>query len=817
MNLHRNPRLALRNFQRPSVFLFIAGMFLAAAASASAAQEAEKPGPTLETAKLEQIETIVWEAIENKELAGAVVLVGHRGRVVYRRAFGHRVLRPRRLSMTEDTIFDLASLTKVVATTSSVMKLWEEGKLALQDPVEKYFPEFAAEGKKEITVRDLLTHYSGLRPDLDLRTPWKGYGVAVDLIASEKLIAPPRTRFIYSDINFEALGEIVRRVSGKPLDAYAREKIFLPLGMKDTTFRPGPKLRRRAAASERDRRTGRMRWGVVHDPTARRMGGVAGHAGLFSTADDLSIYAQMILKGGTYKNLRMFNPLTVRKMTSPQSPPGKTHRRGLGWDIDSRFSRNRGEMFPLGSFGHTGFTGTSLWIDPGSQTYIIFLSNRLHPDGKGSVTSLRSRVATLVAATLDWAAAMEMGSDEGLSAAPTITSDHERNGPTPRFRTKAVRVQLGLDVLVRRQFAPLAGKRVGLVTNHTGLDSAGRRNIDLFAESPKVTLAAIFSPEHGMEGKVAGGKLVESASADLGSTEIPVHSLYGETRRPTTEMLEGLDALVFDIQDIGARFYTYITTLGYVMEAAAKMKIPVYVLDRPNPLGGILVEGPQLDASQTSFVGYYPLPVRHGMTVGELAQLFNREKKIGCNLKIIPMVGWRRRLWFDQTGVRWVNPSPNIRNLEQATLYPGVALLEGANVSVGRGTDTPFELLGAPWIREVEFAGYLNARQIPGVSFVPVRFTPESDPYQGEECGGVHFVLLDRDELNSPALGIELLAALHKLYPEQFKMDRTLRLVGAEWIIEKIEAGSDPHWVQHEWQAELEEFRKLRDSHLLYR
>ena len=797
-------------------------LFSALAIIVAAGPVLRADGPTeqdsgLLTKQLGLIEATVREGIRKKELPGAVVLIGHKGKVVYRQAFGHRSLRPSRLPMRVDTIFDLASLTKVVATTSSIMKLFEEGRIALNDRVRDYFPEFSAEGKGGITIRDLLTHYSGLRPDLDLDVPWSGYKTGIRLVAAEKLVAAPRTRFIYSDINFEALGEIVRRVSGKPLDVFAREKIFLPLGMKNTRFRPPSRLRRRIAATQYERgRRGKMLWGVVHDPTARRMGGLAGHAGLFSTADDLSIFAQMILDGGTYQGVRMFSPLTVHKMTMPQSPPGKRLRRGLGWDIDTTFTRNRGELFPVGSFGHTGYTGTSLWIDPGSETYVIFLSNRVHPNGRGDVGSLRGRIATLVAAALseDWAkevvtaAAASPGSSE-------LTSVHEIRPRQSRFRPNPPQVKLGIDVLEKQQFRALRGKRVGLVTNHTGLNSAGRRDVEVLMESPQVRLAALFSPEHGLAGVAPGGQRIDSS--EDAATGLAVYSLYGETRRPTPEMLEGLDALVFDIQDVGARFYTYITTLAYVMEAAAERNIPVYVLDRPNPLGGLLVEGPRLEESQLSFVGYFPLPVRHGMTVGELARLFNAENEIGCDLRVIPMEGWRRTLWFDQTGLRWVNPSPNIRNLRQAVLYPGVALLEGANVSVGRGTDTPFELFGAPWINDIELAAYLNSRRIPGVNFIPIRFTPRSGRYRDEECQGVNLVLLDRQELNSPQMGVELLSALRELYPEQFELDRTLRLVGSSAVIEGVREGRDPRLLQIEWQEELDRFRKLREPYLLYR
>ena len=326
---------------------------------------------------------------------------GTDGKVVYRKAFGERSLVPERRPMTVDTIFDMASLTKVIATTTAVMQLVEQGKIVLSAPVSEYWPEFKENGKEAITVRELMTHYSGLPPDLDLKPEWSGYDTAMRMIVAVKPMAPPGTRFIYSDINFETLGELVRRVSGQTLDVYCAEHIFGPLGMKDTLFKPPATLRERIAPTQYQHgNSGPMLWGVVHDPTSCFMGGVAGHAGLFSTADDLAIFAQMLLNGGSYNGSRILSPLTVEKMTTPQTPPGKMVLRGLGWDMDSPFSSNRGELFEVGGFGHTGFTGTSLWIDPVTKTYIIILTNRVHPNGKGDVVPLRTRIASLVAAAL---------------------------------------------------------------------------------------------------------------------------------------------------------------------------------------------------------------------------------------------------------------------------------------------------------------------------------------------------------------------------------------------------------------------------------
>jgi uncharacterized protein YbbC (DUF1343 family) len=776
----------------------------------SAAREPAVLRAELRSEHLGHIEAIVREAIEKGNCPGAVVLVGHQGKIVYRGAWGERALVPAREPMTEDTIFDVASLTKVVATTTAVMQLVEQGRVRLQDPVSEYWPDFKAKGKEEITVRDLLTHYSGLRPDLDLKPAWSGYDTAMQMIVAEQPVAVPGTRFIYSDINFETLGELVHRVSGLPVDVYCSEHIFQPLGMKDTSFNPPAAWLPRMAPTEyRNGASGRMLRGEVHDPTAYNMGGVAGHAGLFSTADDLAIFAQMLVEGGSYRGVHILSPLSIEKMTTPQNPPGKQALRGLGWDIDTAFSSSRGELFPIGSYGHTGYTGTSLWIDPASKTYVILLTNRVHPDGKGDVVSLRTRVATVAAAAL--------GVDEAeriVAGGCPVTGYHELRSRFGRRSARLSEVKTGIDILVEENFAPLAGMRVGLITNHTGRDAQGRRTIDVLFRASPLRLKAIFAPEHGISGAVPEGAAVPSGKDAV--TGLPVYSLHGESTRPTDPMLEGLDALVFDIQDAGARFYTYITTLGYALEAAARKGIKLVVLDRPNPITGFLVEGPVLDVDQTSFVGYFPMPVRHGMTVGELAELFNGEKNLGAKLEVIKMRGWHREDWFDETGLVWVNPSPNLRNMTQAALYPGVAMVEGANVSVGRGTDTPFELVGAPWMDGRRLAGHLNRRHIQGVRFMAVDFTPQSGPFAGLACHGVNIVLLDRMALDSPALGVELASALYRLFPDDFQLDRTLPLLGARWVVEGIKQGRDPASIVLHAYEPLEQFRKVREKYLLY-
>lgn len=742
------------------------------------------------------------------------MVIGVGDEVVYERAFGSRAVIPTREPMTVDTIFDLASLTKVVATTTSVMVLVERGQIRLSDRVSAWIPEFGTHGKEAITIRHLLTHMSGLRPDLDWSFPWNGERTAIAMAADEVPIARPNERFIYSDINFIVLGEVVRRVSGLRLEAFAAREVFDVLGMSDTRFLPPEGWRPRIAPTEACAEfdypcagvgaMSPMLRGTVHDPTARRMAGVAGHAGLFGSARDLVTFARMLLGGGRVGRARVLSPLTVAAMTSPATPPSERNVRGLGWDIDSVYSSNRGELLPFGSFGHTGFTGPSVWIDPHSRLFVVFLANRVHPDGTGDVTALRSRIATIAAAAL---------TDRGLATPAGVLSGGalRPTGLAPSVGPPA-RVETGIDVLKAGGFAALAGRRVGLVTNHTGRAADGTATIDLLRAAPGVTLVALFSPEHGIRGAVDAA--VDS-SVDQRSG-LPIHSLYGKNDRPTDEMLRGLDTVVVDLQDVGSRFYTYAATMAHVMEEAATHHIKVVVLDRPNPLGGVQIEGPLLDKRFFGFTGYTALPTRHGMTLGELARFFNADRKLGADLEVVAMRGWRRDAWFDETSLPWVNPSPNMRSLNQATLYPGIGGIEWSNISVGRGTSSPFEQIGAPWIDGVRLASRLNARAIPGLRVYPVEFTPDSSQYAGQLCRGVFFVITDREQFRSVRLSAELVGALAALHGSAFDLGRTARLFGSAEVLGRLLAGEDPARVTESLAADEARWRLARAPHLLY-
>ncbi|HEY1242870.1 MAG TPA: exo-beta-N-acetylmuramidase NamZ domain-containing protein [Bryobacteraceae bacterium] len=729
-------------------------------------------------------------AIAQGRLPGAVLIVGHNGKIVYRKAYGQRALVPTSEPMTVDTIFDIASLTKVVATTPALMKLFEEGKFRLNDKITDYIPEFQG-GHSDITIRNLFTHFSGLAPDVPLDKPWTGDQTGIHLAATTKPQGPPLARFVYSDINFILLGELVRRLSGQVVSDYARQNIFLPLGMKETQFQPPAAQLPRIAPTERLNGGAPLR-GIVHDPSARYMGGVAGHAGVFSTADDLARFAQLMLNGGELDGIRLFSALTVKKFTEPQTPPDQPILRGLGWDIDSPLSGNRGELFPIGSYGHTGFTGTSMWIDPSTQTYVILLANSVHPTARPALTPLRSKVATIAAAAV------------GITAQNvTVTGYNEIGRSRELARTGSTLT--GLDVLEEQKFKAFEGKRIGLITNQTGVDRLGRRNVDVMRQAG-VKLAALFSPEHGLAGVEDRPGIGDSVDR---ATGIKVFSLYGATNRPTAEMLRGLDALVFDIQDVGVRFYTYETTMAYAMEECARAHVPFYVLDRPNPVTGARVEGPLLDAPNQSFTGYFAgLPLRHGMTMGELARLFNAENKIGADLTVISMRDWRRGDWFDSTGLAWVNPSPNMRSLNAATLYPGLAMLEASkNYSVGRGSDAPFEQIAAPFIVGRELAAFLNQREIPGVRVYPTAVGTEE---------GIRFVITNREVFDSGRLGLEVAGAIHALYPGKLDFTVDRKLIGSDDVIRRLEAGEDPRAIQQSFQDQLAAFIQKRQQYLLY-
>jgi uncharacterized protein YbbC (DUF1343 family)/CubicO group peptidase (beta-lactamase class C family) len=747
------------------------------------------------------------EAVASGEIPGVVVLVGRGDDILFQRAYGSRRLVPNQAPMTLDTIFDIASLTKPVGTTIAVMSLVERGLISLDAPLGRYLKEFQEKQFEEITIRRLLTHSAGLGGYPPNSTVVSGMPTAVRAIARLPLEYPPGSGFQYSDTGFILLGEVVRRVSGTPLDRYLDRLLFRPLGLPDTTFHPRASTLSRVAPTEFA--NGHMLRGEVHDPRARLLGGVAGHAGIFSTAADLSKICRMLLNGGTLDGQRILEAATVRTMweMQPEARGGRT----LGWDAASSYSRTIAPFFPEGSVGHLGFTGTAIWVDPPTKSYLIILSNRVHPNGGGAakIRDLRVRLAAAAGAQLF---------QPPVIADPGPISGPAADGPVPDNRLPETivtpdRVLTGLDVLVDQRFSMLTGHSVGLVTNQTGIDSRGRRTIDLIASAPGVKLQAIFSPEHGITGQ-ANTDVLNGFDAATGR---PIWSLYGATRRPTSAMLKDVTVMVFDIQDVGARYYTYLTTLIYVMEEASRQRIPVVVLDRPNPITGRVVEGPLMDPDLYSFTSPHTIPVRTGLTIGEFGRLAAVERKIPVSLTVVPLVGWQRERWYDETGLPWVNPSPNIRSVTQALLYSGVGLLEATNLSVGRGTDMPFEVIGAPWIEPRGLAEVLNRQGLRGVTFEPIWFTPTSDVYASTLCAGVRLVVTDREAIRPVTVAFALARALRDRHREQFRPENIQNLLVNRSTMWAFLRGEVLDRVVAWAEMDRASFLKRRASYLMYR
>jgi uncharacterized protein YbbC (DUF1343 family) len=755
-------------------------------------------------ARFAAVEEAVQTIVGAGDIPGAVLLIGQGDEVLYHRAFGSRTIVPHPAPMQLDTVFDIASLTKPFGTTLAVMALVERGAVKLDAPLGRYLKEFRGDRFEGVTVRRLLTHSAGMRISPKDKEVEGGFPRAAARIAREGLDYPPGTGFQYSDTGFVLLGELVRRVSGERIDRYLQRVLFKPLQLTDTSFGPGAAQRGRIAATEFQNH--QMLEGEVHDPRARKLGGVAGHAGMFSTAADLSRVCRMLLRGGTLGGKQIFKPATVQLMWT-RSEEGRG-RRALGWDINSTFAAFAAPFFPSGSVGHTGFTGTSAWIDPSSQAYVILLTNRVHPSGgnAASIRELRGRVMAAAGAALFTPPLVPSAAPQTPAADPPIAEER------PAVAAP-VRVKSGLDVLVGQDFSILRGHTVGIITNHTGVDAQGRRGIDLLAQAPGVKLQTIFSPEHGIHGQV-------DADVPHGrdtATGRQIWSLYGPTRRPSEAMLRGLTAIVFDVQDVGARYYTYLTTLLYAMEEAAKHDIAVIVLDRPNPITGRVTEGPVLDKDLESFTGPHPIPVRTGITIGEFARLAAAERRIPVRLTVVPMQGWERRRWFDETGLPWVNPSPNIRSLTQALLYSGIGLLESTNLSVGRGTDMPFELIGAPWIDPVALADTLNRQQLRGVRFEPIRFTPTGDKYARLACGGVRFVVTDREAIRPVTVALAVAGALRDSYRAQWRAENIQNLLVNRSTIWAFLRGEPLARLVAWSEIDRTSFLNRRASYLIYR
>lgn len=747
---------------------------------------AAPPTPPSLRRDIPEISKVIEQAISKKKAPGVVVVVGRSSGIIFEQAYGSRATLPKRLRMTRNTIFDLASLTKPIVTGTLIQIMADRGQLNVDDLVKKYLPKFTGYGKSALTLRQLLLHTSGLPVSNSLNDYSNGKRGALDKIYKGYLQAVPSRQFLYSDVGFIVLGEVLEQVSGKPLQELAQELLFKPLGMTDTGYRPAATLRDRIAPTSVDtKRPTPLIHGIVHDPRAYRMGGVAGHAGLFSTGADLAKYAQMILRQGRGALGTVASATAIQELLRPHTLPGGAVR-SMGFDVRSKYSKARSKLWSPRAVGHGGYTGTSLWIDPQKDLFVIFLSNRVHPYGHGSVLKLQNAVATAALRAL-----------EPLD---------------PACEPLPPRTLAGIDALALRDFDSLREKRVGLLTHRAAVTAEGVSTLDYLHREPLVNLVALFSPEHGLEASREGA----ISSHNDAQSKLPVHSLYGKTKRPTPKMLEGIDVLVVDLVDVGVRFYTYLSTLHELMKAAAVAHIPIVILDRPNPLGGNLVSGPVLDSQFADFVNHHPLPIIHGMSTGELAELINDEDKIGARLEIVQVQGWQRAMQHKATRLPWRNPSPNLRNSQAALLYPAVGLLEATNVSVGRGTSDPFHHFGAPFLNAAKLLHAMAAYHLPGVRFAEIHFTPTAGPHRNRLCHGLSLKITNATSFRPVRTGLTLARALVKLHPKVWQSARLGRMVGDAATVAAVVRGSSWEKTQALWKRELGAFETRRHAFLRY-
>lgn len=764
----------------------------------------------MDAATLNRIDALVEEAIADGQTPGAVVAIGRGNKLAFLRAYGDRQTEPTVEKATPDTLYDLASVTKVASTAIGIAILVERGELSYDDKIAKFFPEFAQNGKENVTVRDCVTHVSGLTPDNDIKD-YVGFNREEIWanVCKLGLRSAPGERFSYSDVGFITCGFLIEKISGVSQDEFLRENVYRPLGMLDTGYNPNEERRRRAAASEK-RTPKDADWikGVVHDPRAYEMDGVAGHAGLFSTGVDMAILGAALAGRGTYvpasdpsSPIRILKPETFAQMTAPQAVPRGI--RSLGWDKRSPYSGNRGSNMSPSAFGHGGFTGTAFWVDPDFDLFVVFLGNRLHPDGEGGVNALAGKIGTIAVDAIR--ERPDTAATKDFVAKSVYRSQNA--GKSDVSGTLA-----GIDALDRDGYSILKGRKVGLLTNQTGILRDGRR-IPKAMRDADVGLTTLFSPEHGLYGVLDQSDIGDGKDSETG---LPVFSLYGDVRRPTPEMLRDVDVFVFDIQDVGVRFYTYVSAMCSAMQAAADLGKSFVVLDRPNPIGGEIVDGPGLDAGRESYVAFFSMPIRHGMTVGEIALLYASEYRLNLDLTVVPCENWSRGQYFDETGLTWVNPSPNMRSLTEALLYPGIGIPEFTNISVGRGTETPFEVVGAPWIDADDLAAKMNAEKLPGIEFEPIRFTPTASKYANEEIAGLRLKLTDRDAFRAVETGVALASRLKNDYPDKWERKNANTLLLNDETLEAIEAGKPVDEIAPLWTPEIERFKKIRADYLIY-
>jgi len=742
----------------------------------------------------ENVDRLLEDFRQRGAFPGGVLAVVDRDSLVHVYPFGHLTDEPDAPPVTAGTLYDLASLTKVVATTTMAMILVDEGKLDLDRPVQDFLPGFRGPGKETVTVRHLLTHSAGLPATAPLYKEIQGKAAYLERIEAMDLdlTAPPGSRSVYSDLGMILLGEILEQAAGRPFETFVRKRVLDPLGMHNTLFRPPAALRPRIAPTEIDPWRGRLIQGEVHDENAFALGGVAPHAGLFATAPDLARFARMLLNGGALHGRRIVSPETLALFTRRAGIPGSD--RALGWDTKSAEGSSAGTLFSPRSFGHTGFTGTSIWIDPDRQLAVILLTNRVYPTRENNlIREARPAVADAVVRALA--------------------------GPSSSASSASPPVRVGLERIAAGETAALEGKHLGLIVHAASVTAEGRHAVEVLRER-HLDVVRLFAPEHGLRGQAAAGERVESDRDPVSG--LPVVSLYGEHRRPSPADLADLDALVFDLQDAGVRFYTYASTLILSLQSAAEVGIDFVVLDRPNPLGGERVAGPvsaPRNVVPESFLNLAPGPLVHGLTLGEMARHLNARLDPPARLVVLPLEGWKRHMTWSATGRPWVSPSPNLQSAEAALAYPGTALLEATNLSEGRGTDAPFLLLGAPWLTISD-----DPPAVPGYRFETAHFTPKSSPaapqpkYEDQECQGLRIHVTDPETADPYRLGVTLLAYLSRQpgFAWRDGGEALTRLLGSPRLLQDLQAGKT---VEEILAADAEDhaaWRQERQPALLY-
>lgn len=712
------------------------------------------------------------EAVQASRAPGAAAYVGNREETFLDEAFGERQTSPVHRSAKRDTPYDLASLTKVVATTTAVLLLRKEGVIDLDQPVSELLPipEFSA-----FTVRHLLTHTSGLPAGKPLYREATSINEMLQQYASVGTDWPAGSRWRYSDIGFMILGKVVELAAKDRLDAFCARRIFNPHGMNRTAFAPPPDWKADCAATEQCAWRRKVLVGEVHDENAYAVGGVAGHAGLFSTAGDLACFCRALLAG------KLLPEETLAEMTRIGQVACHPWQ-GLGWYLDPWSSKPTGFLPARTAFGHTGWTGTSLWMDRQTGFFAILLGNTCHPSrARRDNESFRRTFYT---------------------------------GMATQFYPASSNTHTGLDRLVCEDFSVLRGKRVALLTHHAAVDQLGRHILNVLPLAADVKVVLVYSPEHGLRGQAEAGAAVPSEKA-----AIPVISLMGERSRPVRAELDYVDALVVDLQDVGARYYTYIATMKECMAACVEAGKPVIVLDRPNPVGGVVLEGPIAVTTKTP-VCCAAVPIRHGMTIGEMALHFRRNdfRNTNLDLQVLPLDNWRRDLLFDDCSLPWIPPSPNMPTAQTALLYVGTCLFEGTHLNEGRGTETPFHVLGAPWLDAAAVIRQVKPEERPGCELDPITYTPTAIPgkathpqYRDEACFGIRIRVTKPHDVRAFTLAVALLGAIRRCHPDKFAFTPFFDiLAGSPRLRARIEAGESAGDIIAGYAGALKRFEATR-------